>query len=76
MNKIKKALIIGGSNGIGLAISKVLIEQGYYVYILDRQELGKEIFPKHLYSYQYCNLLDLDDDQIYSFAKGKKHLYH
>ena len=72
MNKIKKALIIGGSNGIGLAISKVLIEQGYYVYILDRQELDKEIFPKHLYSYQYCNLLDLDDDQIYSFANDKE----
>jgi cytidyltransferase-like protein len=68
----KKALIIGGSNGIGLAISKVLIEQGYYVHILDRQELDKEIFPKHLYSYQYCNLLDLDDDQIYNFAKDKE----
>ena len=32
----KKAVIIGGSNGIGLAISKQLQERGYNLEICDR----------------------------------------
>jgi NAD(P)-dependent dehydrogenase (short-subunit alcohol dehydrogenase family) len=31
-----KALVIGGSNGIGLAIAKKLVDQGYFVDIIDR----------------------------------------
>ena len=31
----KAAVIVGGSNGIGLAISKNLIQRGYRVEILD-----------------------------------------
>lgn len=37
MNK-KHALIIGGSNGIGLAIATILQEEGYYIDIADRTE--------------------------------------
>lgn len=32
----KKAVIIGGSNGIGLAISKKLLDYGYDLEICDR----------------------------------------
>lgn len=37
-----KAVVIGGSNGIGLAISNRLIIEGYHVAILDRQEPEQE----------------------------------
>lgn len=33
---MKKAVIIGGSNGIGLAVASQLISGGYFAYILDR----------------------------------------
>lgn len=31
-----RAVVVGGSNGIGLAITKELISRNYYVDILDR----------------------------------------
>ena len=33
---MKKALVVGGSNGIGVAITKNLIEKGYFVEIIDK----------------------------------------
>ena len=33
---MKKAVIVGGSNGIGLAIARNLADKGYQVCILDR----------------------------------------
>ena len=33
---MKKAIVIGGSSGIGLAISKNLIDRGYFLEICDR----------------------------------------
>ena len=38
---MKKAVIVGGSNGIGLAISKNLIDRGYFEYIKDRPNFYK-----------------------------------
>lgn len=34
---MKKAVVVGGSNGIGLAITKEFIKKGYHVEIVDRQ---------------------------------------
>ena len=63
-----KAIIIGGSNGIGLAIAANLINKGYYVDILDRQKPESGILLQEMHSYHHINLLDLDEDLIATFA--------
>lgn len=65
---MKKALVIGGSNGIGLAITKKLIDQGYYIYILDRHGPEDGILPADSYEHHYCDLLDLDKELITSLV--------
>lgn len=65
---MKKALVIGGSNGIGLAISKKLIEYNYHVDILDCNVLEEGVFQEEAYSYHYLDLQDLDEALITSFA--------
>ena len=40
---MKKAVVVGGSNGIGLSIVRILIDKGYYTYILDRTEPDRNI---------------------------------
>lgn len=67
-----KAIIIGGSNGIGLAITKNLIDRGYFVEILDRHEPEKNILSKGTYAHHYCDLLDLNEEQILSFTYDEK----
>lgn len=66
-----KALVIGGSNGIGLAISNKLIANGYYVIILDRQQPESSIMVNGKYNYDFCNLLDLKEEQIAMYAADK-----
>ena len=66
--RIKKAIIIGGSAGIGLAIAKLLIAKGYYIEIFSRHNPEENVLPKDLYSYHFCDLLDLDEELIASFA--------
>lgn len=63
-----KALVIGGSNGIGLAITINLIKRGYEVEVLGRHEPEEGILPEGKYNYRYCDLLDLDEDLISAFA--------
>lgn len=55
-----KAIVVGGSNGIGLGISKVLIEKGYFIEIFDIT-IPDNILDKNSYRYHYCNLLDFDE---------------
>lgn len=63
-----KALVIGGSNGIGLAITKNLIEKGYVIEILDRHGPEEGVLPEGKYNHHYCDLLDLDQEMISSFV--------
>jgi len=63
-----KALVIGGSNGIGLAVTKKLIDSGYYVEIMDRHSPEKGMLPEKSFSHHYCNLLDLDEELVASYA--------
>lgn len=58
---MKKCLVIGGSNGIGLAISLQLAREAVQVTIVDRVE-SEEQLPENI-SYRCVNLLDTD----YSF---------
>ena len=44
---IKKALVIGGSNGIGLALSRVLSDTGADVHILDIAEPDRNIIAEN-----------------------------
>lgn len=65
---MKKAVVIGGSNGIGLAISKSLSEKGYYVVILDLNEPEKGILAEESFCYSYCDLLDFNENLFSSIA--------
>lgn len=58
---MKKAVVVGGSNGIGLAITNRLIEKGYFVNILDVKNPDENvIYDKNHCRYQYIDLLKLD----------------
>lgn len=58
---MKKAVVVGGSNGIGLAITNQLIKKGYFVNILDIKMPDENlIYDKALYEYHFIDLLHLD----------------
>lgn len=60
---MKKAVVVGGSNGIGLAITNDLIHKGYHVCILDMAEPDiANLSNAQQVSYHYCNLLDFDEE--------------
>lgn len=63
-----KAVVIGGSNGIGLAIAKNLYSKGYFVEILDKRAPEEGVLEKDKYSYHYCNLLELNEDLLIGFS--------
>lgn len=64
-----KALVIGGSNGIGLVISGKLIARGMRVIIMDRVPPEAGYLPVGGYEYIFSDLMELDEDQFASFAK-------
>ena len=68
---LKKAVVIGGSNGIGLAIVIKLVSEGYFVEILDREEPEEGIIPAGSYEYHFCDLLYLNEEYISSIASDK-----
>lgn len=62
---MKKAVVVGGSNGIGLSVTKALIEKGYHPVILDKCPPDSSVgFVPESYTYHSCDLLDLDDTLI------------
>lgn len=63
-----KAIVIGGSNGIGLSITRNLINRGFFVEILDRHRPEEGVLLEGMFEHHYCDLLDLDEDLISSFA--------
>ena len=66
---MKKAVVIGGSNGIGLAISHELIERGYYVHVLDRDKGDVSLLSENGYGYTFLDLNDLETDCLIELAK-------
>lgn len=67
---MKKALIIGGSNGIGLAIGKYLTTQNYNLIICDLKEPEEGIFPEGSYIFRHFNMLDYDYALIDDLSKN------
>ena len=55
---MKQALVIGGSNGIGMALSLQLLENDYNVIIADRTEPDFD-YNKNRVKYVQINLLNL-----------------
>ena len=59
---MKKAVVVGGSNGVGLAITNRLIGKGYTVCVCDRVEPDPSLLAdQKQYSYYPCDLLDFDE---------------
>ena len=67
----KKAVVIGGSNGIGLAISEGLINRGYFVEICDRSDPEEGVLPEGSFRYNHCDLLDFYEELYSSLASDK-----
>ncbi len=66
---MKKAIVVGGSNGIGLAIAKTFAQKGYYVLVVDKSQLDANALPQDSYQYIPCDLLDYDEDLFHNLAK-------
>lgn len=62
--KEQSAVVIGGSNGIGLAIARRLVREGYHVHILDVCPPAENVLDPAQMNYQYFNLLDLDEQLL------------
>ena len=69
---MKKAVIVGGSNGIGLAISKNLIDKGYYLEICDRSGPEEGILDNERFHHNYCDLLDFNEDLFTELAADQQ----
>ena len=65
----KKAIVVGGSNGLGLAIGKCLVEKGYFLEICDICEPEKGALDEQFFHYSTCDLLDLDEVGKLLFAE-------
>ena len=68
METQKKAVVVGGSNGVGLAISIELIRRGYYLEICDRTDPDVGFMEGNCYHYTYCDLLHFDEGLFCSLA--------
>ncbi|MBT0932807.1 SDR family NAD(P)-dependent oxidoreductase [Streptococcus lutetiensis] len=73
---MKKAVVVGGSNGIGLSIVKELAQSGYFVYVLDLVKPNlKDFCKKEKTEYIYtdltninpCTFLKLSEDNEINF---------
>ncbi len=69
--RMKKAVVVGGSNGIGLAISKELIDQGYFVEICSRSAPDNGILNAGMVHHNCCDLLDFDEELFCQLAADK-----
>lgn len=59
--KNKKAVIVGGSNGIGLAISKKLLDYGYNLEICDCIAPEDGVLEETKVTYHFCDLRYFDE---------------
>lgn len=70
---MKKAIVVGGSNGIGLAIAKNLLDNDYYVYIFDKRDVDSTLIETaDNYSYINFNMLDFDEEAFAELINDKE----
>lgn len=68
---IKKAVVIGGSNGIGLAVSRKLIDRGYSVKILGIHEPDRSVIGESECEYVYFDLRYPNEEYLNSLARDE-----
>lgn len=69
----RKAIVIGGSNGIGLSICHQLMKKGYHVIILDICEPDKDCFRcMDCYEYHYFNMYYLDEELLQKLSEDEQ----
>ena len=70
---MKKACVVGGSNGIGLAITLELLHNGYHVYVVDISNPDYTVLnDTKNYTYIKCNLLDFYTETFRDIANDKE----
>lgn len=72
MENQKRAVVIGGSNGIGLAVSKTLIDRGYFLEICDRSGPDEGVLNGEKFHYNHCDLLNFDEELFYLLAADQE----
>ncbi|MBQ8974483.1 MAG: SDR family NAD(P)-dependent oxidoreductase [Oscillospiraceae bacterium] len=71
MVRTDKAVVVGGSNGIGLAITKTLIESGYFVEILDICQPDGALLPDEGYKYSYCDMRFFSESALRALSEDE-----
>lgn len=69
---MKKAIVVGGSNGIGLAIAKKLIDSNRHVIILDVCSPTEKILDGESYNYIKTDLTGFDNDLFESLSRDEE----
>lgn len=65
----KTAVVVGGSNGVGLAIGVQLQQAGYRLHILDICPPESTQLRKDLYTYSFCNVREPDEELLARLAE-------
>ena len=70
---MKKAVVVGGSSGIGLAISKKLMDENYKAIIVDKTEPDSTAIGNYSnYDYISTNLVYFDRDLFIELVKDEE----
>ena len=72
-NQVCSAVVVGGSNGIGLAIAANLMKKGYYVYILDIIPVDEQLCEfQDRYEYIYFDVRNMDYEVLNKLKDDSK----
>lgn len=66
---MNSAVVVGGSNGIGLSIVINLIKKGYFVYIVDRSAPDKNYLNNEQYEFIKTDLSDFEPEIFENLTK-------
>ena len=68
----KSAVVIGGSNGIGLSVARQLIADNYHVNILDICVPDPKLLESDGYTYHFFDALDPDDNLLCELKEDER----